>query len=57
MSQAILTRRASTPVAVQISRRPALPAEQLTDIEFVNVEETVLSANRCSCSSGDDAPY
>ena len=44
------------PVLVPLSQRPEPPRE-LTEIEFVNVEETVLSANKCSCNASDDNPY
>ena len=57
MTPALLQRPSSLPVAVQISRRPAQPSEEITEIQFVNVEESALSTNRCSCSSSDDAPY
>jgi hypothetical protein len=42
------------PVMVALSQRPQL---ELTEIEFVNVEETVLSANKCNCNASDDNPY
>jgi hypothetical protein len=27
------------------------------EVEFIDLEETVLSANKCSCSASDDNPY
>ncbi|GAA1623992.1 hypothetical protein GCM10009679_31190 [Saccharothrix algeriensis] len=44
------------PVMVALSQRPEPPRE-VTAIEFVNVEKTVLAGNKCSCNAGDDAPY
>jgi hypothetical protein len=29
----------------------------VTSIEFVNVEQTVLANNKCTCNAGDDQPY
>jgi hypothetical protein len=50
------TRPRSAPVPVELTRRPE-PQRELTEIEFVNMEETVLSANKCSCAASDDNPY
>jgi len=50
------TRPHPAPVPVDLTRRPEPPRE-LTETEFVNVEETVLSANKCSCNASDDNPY
>jgi MoaA/NifB/PqqE/SkfB family radical SAM enzyme len=36
---------------------PPEPPDELTGIHIVNVEETVLSANKCNCSASDDNPY
>jgi len=33
------------------------PAPDVTEPTFVNVEETVLSANKCNCAASDDNPY
>jgi hypothetical protein len=44
------------PVLITLTRRPE-PPRDMTEVEFVNVEETVLSANKCSCAASDDNPY
>ncbi|RKE07824.1 hypothetical protein C8E86_2660 [Catellatospora citrea] len=41
---------------VALSQRPQ-PRPEVTEIEFVNVEQTVLAANKCNCNSSDDNPY
>jgi hypothetical protein len=38
---------------VPLSTRPP----ELAEIEFVNVEETVLAVNKCNCNASDDNPY
>jgi hypothetical protein len=29
----------------------------VTEVEFVDLEDDVLAANKCSCNAGDDQPY
>jgi hypothetical protein len=46
----------SSVILVPLSRPPE-PPNELTGVQFVNLEESILSANKCSCSASDDNPY
>ena len=56
MAPTTILERQRTAVPVAISRRPE-PPTGVTRIEFVNVEQTILSNNKCSCNAGDDNAY
>jgi hypothetical protein len=45
-----------SPMLLSLSTRPESASEP-TEPVFVNVEDTVLSANKCNCAASDDNPY